>query len=133
MPQCTGFSRAHAGPCGVAPFDMYVFVQGGTDGDLARVIGCIFFVSGLITLLQTFIGDRLPIIQVRAHDAKRFVFGSAHRAPVHRKRSVAHHWAHAERVSSVSVSACMRPSCAHAFPLMVAVRHCLHGRAIATQ
>ena len=39
--------------------------QGGTEGDLARVIGCIFFVSGLITLLQTIIGDRLPIIQVR--------------------------------------------------------------------
>ena len=40
--------------------------QGGTEGDLARVIGCIFFVSGLITLIQTTIGDRLPIIQVRA-------------------------------------------------------------------
>lgn len=29
------------------------------------VIGTIFFVSGVVTLLQTFVGDRLPIIQVR--------------------------------------------------------------------
>jgi nucleobase transporter 1/2 len=31
--------------------------------DLANVICTIFFVSGLITLLQTVVGDRLPIIQ----------------------------------------------------------------------
>jgi hypothetical protein len=31
--------------------------------DLANVICTIFFVSGLITLAQTFFGDRLPIIQ----------------------------------------------------------------------
>ena len=29
------------------------------------MIGTIFFVSGVVTLLQTFVGDRLPIIQVR--------------------------------------------------------------------
>ncbi len=29
------------------------------------VIGTIFFVSGVVTLVQTFLGDRLPIIQVR--------------------------------------------------------------------
>lgn len=44
------------------PF-LLVPAMGGTPGDLARVIGCIFFVSGLITMLQTLIGDRLPIIQ----------------------------------------------------------------------
>jgi hypothetical protein len=31
--------------------------------DLANVICTIFFVSGVITLVQTFVGDRLPIIQ----------------------------------------------------------------------
>ena len=33
---------------------------------LARaVIQTIFFVSGIVTLVQTFVGDRLPIIQAR--------------------------------------------------------------------
>jgi xanthine/uracil permease len=31
--------------------------------DLAHVIGTIFFISGVITLVQTFFGDRLPIVQ----------------------------------------------------------------------
>ena len=31
---------------------------------LAVVIGTIFFISGIVTLLQTIVGDRLPIIQV---------------------------------------------------------------------
>jgi xanthine/uracil permease len=31
---------------------------------LLQVIQTIFFVSGLVTLLQTCFGDRLPIIQV---------------------------------------------------------------------
>lgn len=34
-----------------------------TSADLANVICTLFFVSGLITLIQTFVGDRLPIIQ----------------------------------------------------------------------
>eukprot|EP00878_Enallax_costatus_P034925 GHUV01038874.1.p1 GENE.GHUV01038874.1~~GHUV01038874.1.p1 ORF type:complete len:186 (+),score=4.15 GHUV01038874.1:191-748(+) len=37
--------------------------MGGSPQDLANVICTIFFVSGIITLLQTTIGDRLPIIQ----------------------------------------------------------------------
>eukprot|EP00882_Tetradesmus_deserticola_P003909 GHRQ01004134.1.p1 GENE.GHRQ01004134.1~~GHRQ01004134.1.p1 ORF type:complete len:143 (+),score=30.74 GHRQ01004134.1:206-634(+) len=37
--------------------------MGGSPTDLANVICTIFFVSGIITLLQTFIGDRLPIVQ----------------------------------------------------------------------
>ena len=32
---------------------------------LTAVIGTIFFISGIITLLQTIVGDRLPIIQVQ--------------------------------------------------------------------
>ena len=38
--------------------------MGGNTGDLAHVISTIFFISGVITLLQTTVGDRLPIIQV---------------------------------------------------------------------
>lgn len=38
--------------------------MGGNQGDLAHVISTIFFISGIITLLQTVWGDRLPIIQV---------------------------------------------------------------------
>lgn len=37
--------------------------MGGSPTDLANVICTIFFVSGIITLLQTVIGDRLPIVQ----------------------------------------------------------------------
>ena len=37
--------------------------MGGTPSDLARVICTIFFVSGLATLLQTTVGDRLPVVQ----------------------------------------------------------------------
>ena len=37
--------------------------MGGSGVDGANTICCIFFVSGLNTLLQTTIGDRLPIIQ----------------------------------------------------------------------
>ncbi|CAL8465374.1 g4910 [Coccomyxa elongata] len=37
--------------------------MGGTPEDLAAVIGTIFFISGIITLVQTIAGDRLPIIQ----------------------------------------------------------------------
>ncbi|KAK9829197.1 hypothetical protein WJX72_004442 [[Myrmecia] bisecta] len=44
------------------PF-LIVPAMGGTPVDLAHVIGTIFFISGVITLLQTFVGDRLPIIQ----------------------------------------------------------------------
>ena len=45
------------------PF-LVVPAMGGTPEDLAAVIGTIFFISGIITLLQTIAGDRLPIIQV---------------------------------------------------------------------
>lgn len=45
------------------PF-LLVPAMGGTNLDLAHVIGTIFFMSGWITLLQTVIGDRLPIVQV---------------------------------------------------------------------
>ena len=45
------------------PF-LIVPAMGGTEDDKARVISTIFFISGLITLLQTIVGDRLPIIQV---------------------------------------------------------------------
>ncbi|KAK9789229.1 hypothetical protein WJX73_005194 [Symbiochloris irregularis] len=44
------------------PF-LLVPAMGGTSLDLAHVIGTIFFVSGWITLLQTVVGDRLPIVQ----------------------------------------------------------------------
>lgn len=37
--------------------------MGASPEDLAAVINTIFFASGIITLLQTFFGDRLPIIQ----------------------------------------------------------------------
>lgn len=37
--------------------------MGGTPVDLAHVIGTIFFMSGWITIMQTVIGDRLPIVQ----------------------------------------------------------------------
>ncbi|GBF96299.1 nucleobase-ascorbate transporter-like [Raphidocelis subcapitata] len=37
--------------------------MGATKEELARVICTIFFASGLVTLLQTFLGDRLPIVQ----------------------------------------------------------------------
>lgn len=47
------------------PF-LIVPAMGGTEDDKARVISTIFFISGLITLLQTIVGDRLPIIQVAA-------------------------------------------------------------------
>ncbi len=48
---------------------------------MARVIGCIFFVSGLITLVQTIIGDRLPIIQVSAPAASSIMSRERERAP----------------------------------------------------
>ena len=48
------------------PRSLIVPQMGGTEDDLARVIGTIFFVSGIITLVQTVFGDRLPIIQARA-------------------------------------------------------------------
>ena len=47
------------------PF-LIVPAMGGTEDDKARVISTIFFISGLITLLQTVVGDRLPIIQVQS-------------------------------------------------------------------
>jgi nucleobase transporter 1/2 len=37
--------------------------MGATDKDLAAVICTIFFASGIVTLLQTLLGDRLPIVQ----------------------------------------------------------------------
>ena len=40
------------------------------------VIGTIFFVSGVVTLVQTFVGDRLPIIQVRLWVVSAFGFKS---------------------------------------------------------
>ena len=46
------------------PF-VLVPAMGGTPVDLAHVIGTIFFMSGWITLVQTIIGDRLPIVQVQ--------------------------------------------------------------------
>ena len=45
------------------PF-LLVKPMGGSPVDLAHVIGTIFFMSGWITLLQTVLGDRLPIVQV---------------------------------------------------------------------
>eukprot|EP01023_Acetabularia_acetabulum_P022421 TRINITY_DN22064_c1_g1_i4.p1 TRINITY_DN22064_c1_g1~~TRINITY_DN22064_c1_g1_i4.p1 ORF type:complete len:580 (+),score=98.25 TRINITY_DN22064_c1_g1_i4:77-1816(+) len=42
---------------------LLVPAMGGSDKDLAQTINTIFFVSGLNTLIQTFLGDRLPIIQ----------------------------------------------------------------------
>jgi xanthine/uracil permease len=43
---------------------LIVPAMGGNSHDLSEVICTMFFVSGIITLLQTFFGDRLPIIQV---------------------------------------------------------------------
>jgi len=43
---------------------LIVPAMGGNPHDLSEVICTMFFVSGIITLLQTFFGDRLPIIQV---------------------------------------------------------------------
>ena len=37
--------------------------MGATKQDTARLVSTIFFASGIITLLQTFFGDRLPIVQ----------------------------------------------------------------------
>lgn len=37
--------------------------MGAGDGDLAAVICTIFLASGVVTLLQTWLGDRLPIVQ----------------------------------------------------------------------
>lgn len=37
--------------------------MGATKQDTARLVSTIFFASGIITLLQTYFGDRLPIIQ----------------------------------------------------------------------
>lgn len=42
---------------------LIVPAMGGDGDDVARVICCIFFVSGLNTLIQTTFGDRLPIVQ----------------------------------------------------------------------
>ncbi|GLI64856.1 hypothetical protein VaNZ11_008241 [Volvox africanus] len=42
---------------------LLVPAMGGTPKDHARVVQTIFFVSGLNTLIQTTIGDRLPIVQ----------------------------------------------------------------------
>ncbi|GLC33094.1 hypothetical protein PLESTB_000371000 [Pleodorina starrii] len=42
---------------------LLVPAMGGTPEDHARVVQTIFFVSGLNTLIQTTIGDRLPIVQ----------------------------------------------------------------------
>lgn len=42
---------------------LLVPAMGGNNEDMARVIQTIFFVSGINTLLQTTIGDRLPIVQ----------------------------------------------------------------------
>ena len=44
--------------------------MGGNTTDLAHVISTIFFISGIITLLQTTVGDRLPIIQAIPHLAQ---------------------------------------------------------------
>lgn len=43
----------------------FIFIppMGGTRDDVARAISTLFFVSGIITLLQTFVGDRLPAVQ----------------------------------------------------------------------
>lgn len=37
--------------------------MGGSSEDLAKVVCTIFFASGIVTLLQTLLGDRLPIVQ----------------------------------------------------------------------
>ncbi|KAL3695409.1 hypothetical protein R1sor_009485 [Riccia sorocarpa] len=42
--------------------NIIVPLMGGNDGDRARVIQTILFVSGLNTLLQTTVGSRLPVI-----------------------------------------------------------------------
>ena len=47
----------------LVPF-LVVPPAGGNTSDVAIVIGTTFFISGIITLIQTFVGDRLPIIQV---------------------------------------------------------------------
>lgn len=47
----------------LVPF-LLVPAMGGTPEDLAQVIQTTFFISGICTLLQTFFGDRLPIVQV---------------------------------------------------------------------
>ena len=47
-----------------SPVVQIVPAFGGTEDDKARVISTIFFISGVVTLLQTVLGDRLPIIQV---------------------------------------------------------------------
>ena len=47
-----------------SPIVQIVPAFGGTEDDKARVISTIFFISGVVTLLQTVLGDRLPIIQV---------------------------------------------------------------------
>lgn len=44
------------------PF-IIVPAMGGDQKDLAHVISTIFFISGIVTLLQTTVGDRLPIVQ----------------------------------------------------------------------
>ena len=38
-------------------------VAGGDRDDVARAISTLFFVSGIITLVQTVVGDRLPAVQ----------------------------------------------------------------------
>jgi len=50
------------GACVIIPI-LIVGEMGGDDVDLAQVICTIFMVSGLNTLAQTTIGDRLPIVQ----------------------------------------------------------------------
>lgn len=47
----------------LVPF-LLVPAMGGTPEDLAQVIQTTFFTSGICTLLQTTVGDRLPIVQV---------------------------------------------------------------------
>ena len=49
------------------PGEQSLSFAAGTPEDLAAVIGTIFFISGWITLMQTIVGDRLPIIQVCAY------------------------------------------------------------------
>eukprot|EP00884_Botryococcus_braunii_P002860 jgi/Botrbrau1/12575/Bobra.0169s0108.1 len=46
----------------LVPF-LLVPAMGGTPEDLAQVIQTTFFISGICTLLQTTVGDRLPIVQ----------------------------------------------------------------------
>ncbi len=66
--------------------------MGGNDGDLAHVISTIFFISGIITLLQTTVGDRLPIIQVSLSSPRAY-------QPLHINESI---WA-APRLSFLSI------------------------------